>query len=31
MPKPEKREIIARELAKIEVTPDIYMPTNPRF
>jgi phosphatidylinositol 4-kinase len=31
MPKPEKREIIARELARIEVTPDIYMPTNPRY
>lgn len=31
MPKAEKREVIARELAKIEVTPDIYMPTNPRF
>jgi phosphatidylinositol 4-kinase A len=29
--KPEKREIIARELAKIEVSPDIYMPPNPRF
>ena len=31
MPKPEKREIIAAELAKILVTPDIYLPSNPKF
>lgn len=31
MPKPEKREIIARELTKISVSSDLYMPTNPRY
>lgn len=30
-PKPEKRDIIKQELAKIKVTTDVYMPTNPRY
>ncbi|KAL4463226.1 hypothetical protein ABPG74_007227 [Tetrahymena malaccensis] len=30
-PKPEKRAIIKEQLSLIEVTQDIYMPTNPRY